>query len=97
MFLIYCIDRPGCEALRAELRSAHIDYLERNSDLIALIGPTLDPAGKPEGMMLILDVAERHQAEAFLANEPFVVGNLFGSTEIRPWRAAMGRWLRGST
>jgi hypothetical protein len=44
-------------------------------------------------MVVILNVAERAEAEAFLANEPFVVGDLFISAEIRPWRGAMGAWL----
>lgn len=92
MFLIYCRDRPNSEALRAELRAPHIAYLERHQDKIALIGPTLNAAGQPDGMMLILDVDDRREAEAFLAGEPFVTGNLFGTTDIRPWRAAMGRW-----
>lgn len=94
MFLIYCLDRPNSEALRAELRAPHIAYLQRHEDKIALIGPTLNEDGQPNGMMLILDVKERHHAEAFLASEPFVVGKLFSSTEIRPWRAATGRWKR---
>lgn len=94
MFLIYCLDRPDSENLRAELRSAHIDYLEIHREKIALAGPTLGPAGEPNGMVLILDVAERHKAEVFLKNEPFVIGNLFRSSEIRPWRGAMGSWLQ---
>ena len=71
---------------------SRIAFLERHQDKIALIGPTLNQAGQPNGMMLILDVKERHEAETFLASEPFVTGNLFGSTKIRPWRAATGRW-----
>jgi uncharacterized protein YciI len=93
MFVIYCIDRPNSEKLRADLRTPHIEYLEREVDKIALIGPTLNAAGSPDGMVVILDVAERAEAEAFLAKEPFVVGDLFVSTEIRPWRGAMGAWL----
>lgn len=93
MFVIYCIDRPNAEKLRADLRTPHIAYLEREADKIALIGPTLNAAGSPDGMVVILNVAKRAEAEAFLANEPFVVGDLFISTDIRPWRGAMGAWL----
>jgi uncharacterized protein YciI len=93
VYLIYCLDRANSEKLRAELRTAHIEYLESQRDKIALIGPTLNPVGNPDGMMLILDVVDRKAAEGFLANEPFVIGNLFVSSEIRPWRAAMGYWF----
>lgn len=93
MFVIYCIDRPDSEKLRADLRTPHIEYLEREVDKIALIGPTLSEAGQPNGMVVILEVSERAEAEQFLANEPFVTGDLFVSTEIRPWRGAMGAWL----
>ena len=94
--MIYGIDRPNAEKLRAELRAAHIEYLESQRDKIALIGPTLNPAGNPDGMMLILDVVHRQAAEEFLAKEPFVIGNLFISSEIRPWRPAMGYWFEKS-
>ena len=93
MFVLYCIDRPDAEKLRADLRTPHIKYLEGEVDKIALIGPTLSEAGEPNGMVVILNVAKRAEAEAFLANEPFVVGGLFISTDIRPWRGAMGAWL----
>ena len=42
--------------------------------------------GKPRGSLLILDVADRAEAEAFAAGDPYAKAGLFESAVIRPFR-----------
>jgi uncharacterized protein YciI len=47
----------------------------------------LDPAGNPCGSMLVVEAADRAEAEAFAAADPYAKAGLFESVVIRPFRA----------
>jgi uncharacterized protein len=71
-FVIHCHDKPGGGARRAPLREAHLDYLSVHKGIIVAGGPLLDDEGvQTIGSVLILDVADKAQADAFWADEPF--------------------------
>ncbi|EFG9941320.1 hypothetical protein BL470_005420, partial [Escherichia coli] len=40
---------------------------------------------KPNGSLVVIDVADRSAAEAFAANDPYARAGLFESVEIKPW------------
>jgi len=85
-FVIHCHDRPGGDARRAELRDAHHAYFDAHPDIIVTRGPLLDDDGaKTIGRLLILDVADKAQAEAFWAGEPYHRAGLYDWTMER-WR-----------
>ncbi|EBU8132008.1 hypothetical protein DLM20_24945, partial [Salmonella enterica subsp. enterica serovar Java] len=52
---------------------------------LAFAGPFLDEVGKPNGSLVVIDVADRSAAEAFAANDPYARAGLFESVEIKPW------------
>ena len=63
LFCIICTDKPNAGALRAETRAAHLQYLERFKDRIAIAGPLLtDDRAHPKGSLLILDFAGAEEA-----------------------------------
>ena len=70
-FVIHCHDKLDGGARRAELSDAHRDYLKRHDDSIVVHGALLDDDGvKTIGDVMILDVADKAQAEAFWKDEP---------------------------
>ena len=84
-FVIHCHDKPDGER-RAPLRDAHLDYLKAHKDIIVARGPLLDDDGvKTIGSVLILDVADKAQAEAFWSGEPFNRAGVYEWT-IERWR-----------
>jgi uncharacterized protein YciI len=86
-FVIHCHDRPDGGAQRASLREAHHAYLDDRRDIIVTRGPLLEDDGaKMIGRLLILDVADRAQAEAFWADEPFNRAGFYEWTTIERWR-----------
>ena len=86
LFALICIDKPGTLDLRLATRPQHIAYLETYKARIVQAGPLLDLDGRPSGSLLIVDVADRAEAEGFAAADPYARSLLFESVIIRPYR-----------
>ena len=85
-FVIHCHDKPDGGARRAPLRAAHRDYSEDHKNVTVARGPLLDDDGvKAIGSVLILDVADKAEAEAFWADEPFNRAGVY-DWRIERWR-----------
>ena len=86
-FAIYCVDKTGHQQLRADTRSAHLDYLKGFLDKIIIAGPLLDDAGETmAGSLFLVDFPDRAAVEAFAAGDPYRKAGLFASVRITPWR-----------
>lgn len=87
LFMFYCDDKPGHEQLRLDTRQAHLDYLGGFKDRAVAVGPTLTDDGQNmNGSLLILDLADRKEAEDFAVNDPYAKAGLFQSVTIRAWK-----------
>ncbi len=86
LFALICTDRPGGLDLRMATRPAHLAFLETQAAKMVSAGALLDQDGKPCGSLFVLDVADRAEAEAFAAADPYATAKLFESTKIRPFR-----------
>lgn len=82
-------DKPGALPVRQENRPAHVDYLKANA-CVRQAGPLLDGDGQMCGSLIILDVAEMSEAEAFVAGDPYGKAGLFDSVELIPWNRVIG-------
>lgn len=91
LYIIYQIDKPGGEDIRAATREAHFKYLDEHEDILVLGGAMLGEDGKTRtGSVLIVNVPGRAEAEAFSENEPFRKAGLFDRVEIN--RMRRGQW-----
>ena len=91
LYIIYQIDKPGGEEIRAATREAHFEYLDEHEDILVLGGAMLGEDGKTRtGSVLIVNVPGRAEAEAFSENEPFRKAGLFERVEIN--RMRRGQW-----
>jgi uncharacterized protein YciI len=86
LFALICTDRPGALDLRLGTRVSHLAYLETHASKIFTAGALLDKDGRPAGSLLVIDVADRAEAEAFAAGDPYAKAGLFEGTQIRPFR-----------
>ena len=82
-------DKPGAQAIRAENRLAHLDYL-KSTDLVAQAGPLLDADGGMIGSLIILDVADLAAAQAWADNDPYAKAGLFGTVDLIHWNRVIG-------
>lgn len=87
LFALNCVDSENGLAVRKEHRPAHLEYLEANIEKVAFAGPTLTDDGQtPTGSIIIIDVADRAEAEAFAASDPYAKAGCFESVTIKATR-----------
>ena len=86
LYALICTDRPGSLDLRLATRPTHLAYLETYQSRIAQAGALLDLDGRPCGSLLVIEAADRAEAEGFAAGDPYAKAGLFESTVIRPYR-----------
>ncbi|NKB49850.1 MAG: hypothetical protein GKS02_10885 [Alphaproteobacteria bacterium] len=85
-FIVHCDDVADSEALRDPLRDAHRAYLNQHGDKVVARGPLkTDDGEKVVGSAILLDVANRAEAEALLADEPFTKGGVYGNVTVERW------------
>ena len=86
-FVIHCRDKADGETLRAPLRIEHHERLNANNNITVVRGPLLtDDGSRMIGSLLILDVTDKKQAEAFWAGGPFVRAGVYDWWTIERWR-----------
>lgn len=88
-FAIHCIDKPDSLDLRLATRAEHLAYLQAINDDILVAGPLLDGEGQPIGSLLIIDFAERKDAVAFAAADPYALVGLFASVAVTAYRKVL--------
>lgn len=86
LFALINTDRPASLDLRMATRPTHLAWLAEHQGKIVSGGALLDPAGQPAGSLIVIDVADRAEAEAFAAADPYTKAGLFESSVVRPFR-----------
>ena len=86
-FVMHSQDAADGEAHRAPLRAAHADYMHAHRNILVTHGPLhSDDGTRALGCVLIVDVADKAQAEAFWSREPFNAAGVYAATSIERWR-----------
>ena len=89
-YMIYCIDKPEHGDVRAAARKDHLAYLTGFKDKVLMAGPTTtDDASGMTGSLLLMDFADRAEAEAFAAGDPYAKAGLFAETRIHAWKKVL--------
>lgn len=89
-FVLYCVDKPGHGQVRADNRPAHLDYLKSKLDQIVIAGPMLDDDGESVlGSLLVIEAADRAEAEAFATGDPYAKAGLFESVTVKAYRKVL--------
>lgn len=86
---LICTDKPGHLQTRLDNREAHLAY-GRASGKLVMEGPFLDAEGAMCGSLLILDVADLAEAQAFAAEDPYAKAGLFSDVRIEQWKKVIG-------
>ncbi len=95
IFAIICTDMEGALDTRKANREKHLEYLGSIGSALKGAGPFIDAYGKPNGSMLIVEMADQQRAEQFAANDPYALAGLFSSVEIRPWNWLLANPYQG--
>ena len=90
LWIIFCVDKPGTEALRNRYLDAHRAYLGANVHRLFFSGPHLSDDGITQiGSVFILKAESREEAQAFLEGEDLYRVGVFETVTIR--RVRRGR------
>lgn len=89
LFVIRCIDKKDHLPVRMENRPAHVTYLKSYGAKLQAAGPLLDADEQMYGSVIILDVADRAEAENFAANDPYALAGLFEKVTIDRWNRVL--------
>ena len=90
MFIAILKSKPDTLETRARLKSAHDKYWDGFMPVLRLAGPMLDEDGETRiGQILILDVAQRSEAEDIITNDPFYSAGLFTEFVINRFRISV--------
>ena len=91
MFAVTCKDKPGHLQTRLDNRAAHLEYAKGAGAKMIIGGPMLSDDGQTMiGSMLVLDVADRADLDAFLANDPYAKAGLFESVTVTRYKKVLG-------
>jgi uncharacterized protein len=86
-YAILAKDKLGSAALRAELRPAHLEHLDRHATKLLAGGAVFaDDGTTPAGSLIIFDGEDRGEVDRLMAADPFTQGGLFESVAVCPWR-----------
>lgn len=86
-YVIQTRDKPDRAHLRAEVREAHLAYLDSHKDKLLAGGAVINDDGTGgHGGVIIIDTDDREEAEKFLAEDPFTKAGLFESVTVTRWR-----------
>lgn len=95
-FLLLCVDKPDHLPVRLANREAHLAYA-RETGAVRIAGPTTtDDGSAMNGSLLVIEVADRAAAEAFVAGDPYGKAGLFASVTIKPWKWVIGAPATGA-
>jgi uncharacterized protein len=86
LFLVHTRDKPGALDIRLATREAHLDWLNAAGSAIKAAGPWLGSDDKPAGSLLIVEMADRAALDAWLAQDPYALADLFQSVEAAPYK-----------
>ncbi len=89
LFVIRCLDKKDHLPVRQENRPAHVEYLKSFGEKLVGAGAILDEDESMCGSVVILDLGDKSEAEAFAAGDPYAKAGLFESATIDHWNKVL--------
>ena len=81
-FVIRAYDGEGMLDKRMEVRPRHFEGMEKMKEHTLCAGGMLDEEGKMIGSLLVMEFQTREELNEYLANEPYVVENVWERIEV---------------
>ncbi|MCA1775021.1 MAG: YciI family protein [Loktanella sp.] len=82
-------DRKGALDIRLANRELHLAYLNA-SEAVVLAGPLMDENDDMIGSLIVLEVADMAEAEAWAAADPYAKAGLFETVNLHKWKRVIG-------
>jgi len=95
VFAVLCADDPAKSHVREDALEAHLAFVAENFEHYAVAGPLLDETGAMTRSLFLIYAEDEAAARAFMAQDPYVAGGLYGEMEYRRFVPAAGDWIGG--
>ncbi|MBB5721246.1 hypothetical protein FHS72_000853 [Loktanella ponticola] len=82
-------DKSGALQTRLDNRDAHLAHL-KSSGIVEMAGPLLDADGGMCGSLIVLNVENMGQAQAFVEADPYGKAGLFDNVTLDAWNKVLG-------
>lgn len=86
---LICQDKPGALQTRLDNRAAHLAHI-KDTGVVEMAGPFLNAEGQMSGSLLVLEVENLGQAQAWADADPYAKAGLFQSVTITEWKKVIG-------
>ncbi len=93
-FLVRAYDGAGKLDKRMEVRPRHLEGMQKLTDHIVTAGGLLDEEGKMKGSALIMNFDSRKELDDYIANEPYVLENVWEKIEVEPINVVIANGLK---
>ena len=86
---LICRDKPDALQIRLDNRAAHLAHIEATG-VVELAGPFLDADGRMTGSLIVLNVENLAQGQAWADADPYAKAGLFSGVTISEWKKVVG-------
>ena len=95
LYAIVCRDKADTKPARIAGLKEHLAHMDEVFDRVSLACPLLDEAGGFVGSLLVISAADKADAEAFVAGDPYYRAGIWDSVEISRLGVKAGSWVGG--
>ena len=95
IYAVLAEDDPAMIHVREAALAGHLAFVQANFARYAVAGPLLDDTGAMTRSLFLIYAEDEASARAFMANDPYVAGGLYGEIEYRRFTPAAGDWIGG--
>jgi uncharacterized protein YciI len=96
-YAVLAWDNADSAAARTSAAADHLAHITRVSDRICIAGPLRDDDDKNVGSLLVVAADSSADAEALIRTDPYYAAGVWDRIEVRPFLAAAGTWVGGTT
>jgi len=82
-------DKDGALDIRLANRELHLAYLNA-SDSVVFAGPLMTADDDMIGSLIVLEVADMAEAEAWADADPYAKAGLFETVKLQKWKRVIG-------
>jgi uncharacterized protein YciI len=82
LYVLQCLDRPGAQALRQQIRPQHLAFVGRRAQAFRFGGPLIGEDGTVNGSLMLLELPDRDALDRHMGEDPFFTSGLFQTVNV---------------
>lgn len=88
-YLINAYDGENMLEKRMEVRSKHLENIDRLGKHVVFAGGRLNDDGKPVGSVMIMEFETRGELDEYLQTEPYIEAKVWDRVDVEPFNVVI--------